>query len=38
MAQRGLLEASQRALLGRVEAMTRGNLQEVVSLEGGGEN
>ena len=35
MAQRGVLEESQRALLGRVEAMTRGNLQEVVSLEGG---
>ena len=35
MAQRGVLEESQRALLGRVEAMTSGNLQEVVSLEEG---
>ena len=35
IAQREVLEASQRALLGRVEAMTSGNLQEVVSLEGG---
>ena len=35
IAQRRVLEASQRALLGRVEAMTSGNLQDVVSLEGG---
>ena len=29
------MEESQRALLENVEAMTRGNLQEMVSLEGG---
>ena len=34
IAQRGVLEVSQRALLGRVEALSRGNLQELVSLEG----
>ena len=35
IAQRGVLDSSQRALLVRVEAITRGNLQEVVSLEWG---